>query len=233
MIRLDKYISQVTDYSRKEVKRILKEELVTVDGLIIKDPSLKISDQQVCIDGEAIGAPAPRYFMVHKPAGYVSVTKNPDHPSILELIDEPNLDKLQIAGRLDVDTTGLLLITDDGQWNHAITSPKRSCKKTYYVETQQDITEDATQKLTKGILLTGELKPTLPASLELLYNNECRLTIEEGRYHQVKRMFAAVDNHVVTLHRERVGAIHLDDELQEGEYRPLTEEEINSVWALK
>lgn len=229
-MRLDKYISQVTDLSRKDVKRLLRGGTVTVDGEPTRDPALHLGDDsRVCIDGEAIAAPRPRYFMLHKPQGYVCVTRDREHPSVLELLDEPNRDKLQIAGRLDIDTTGLVLITDDGRWNHAVTSPKRACNKTYLVTLADDIAADTAEQFQNGVLLEGEAKPTLPASMEVLYANEARLTISEGRYHQVKRMFAAVGNRVAELHRERVGAIELDEELQPGEYRELTTAEINSV----
>lgn len=229
-MRLDKYVSHVSDLSRKEVKRLLRAGYITVDGETIKDPSTYISEtMEVCVDGEPLEAPRPRYFMLHKPQGYVCVTKDRDHPTILELIDEPNKDKLQIAGRLDIDTTGLVLITDDGKWNHAITSPKRECKKTYYVTLASDIKSDTGKQFATGVKLDGELKPTLPAELEVLFSNEARLTISEGKYHQVKRMFAAVGNKVEELHREQVGAIVLDPDLEPGEYRELTADEVLSV----
>lgn len=229
-MRLDKYVSHVSDLSRKEVKRLLRAGYITVDGETIKDPSTYISEtMEVCVDGEPLEAPRPRYFMLHKPQGYVCVTKDRDHPTVLELIDEPNKDKLQIAGRLDIDTTGLVLITDDGKWNHAITSPKRECKKTYYVTLASDIQSDTGKQFATGVKLDGELKPTLPAELEVLFSNEARLTISEGKYHQVKRMFAAVGNKVEELHREQVGAIVLDPDLEPGEYRELTADEVLSV----
>jgi len=149
---------------------------------------------------------------------------------VLDLLDEPNREKLQIAGRLDIDTTGLVLITDDGKWNHAVTSPRRNCKKRYYLCTAEDIAEDAITKLNKGIMLKGEKQRTKPASLEILYKNEARLTISEGKYHQVKRMFAALGNHVDKLHREAIGAIELDTGLEEGEYRELSHEEVSSIY---
>lgn len=229
-MRLDKYVSHVSDLSRKEVKRLLRAGYITVDGDAVKDPSTDISEtMEVCVDGEPLDAPRPRYFMLHKPPGYVCVTKDRDHPTVLELIDEPNKDKLQIAGRLDIDTTGLVLITDDGKWNHAITSPKRECKKTYYATLASDISEHTGEQFAQGVKLDGELKPTLPAELEVVFSNEARLTISEGKYHQVKRMFAAVGNKVEELHREKVGVIVLDSDLEPGEYRELTEDEVISV----
>ncbi len=229
-MRLDKYISQISDLSRKEVKRILKTGLVTVNEEVCKDPSRHVTECDiVCAEGERLEAPRPRYFMLHKPAGYVCVTKDKDHPTVLELLDEPNLDKLQIAGRLDIDTTGLVLITDDGKWNHAVTSPKRDCKKTYLVTTLKDIAPETIKEFSVGVMLDGELKPTLPADLDILFANEANLTISEGKYHQVKRMFAAVGNKVEELHRSQVGAIVLDQDLEPGDYRELSIEEVASV----
>lgn len=229
-MRLDKYISQTTDYSRKDVKRLIRMGAITVDGANTKDAAQHIGDGQIVeLDGVPLAKPGPRYFMMHKPSGYVSVTKDSTHPTVLELLDEPNPERLQIAGRLDIDTTGLLLITDDGQWNHAITAPNRDCDKEYYVTLADGIAEDTGARFAEGVMLDGELRATLPATLKVLYSNEAMLTIKEGRYHQVKRMFAAVGNRVTELHRTRVGAIRLDENLEPGEYRALTAAEINSV----
>ena len=228
-MRLDKYISTTTDYSRKDVKRLLKEGVVSVDGTIEKSPSRHIlPDQTVSIDEIILAQPGPRYFMLHKPVGYVCATKDGEHPIVLDLLDEPNKEKLQIAGRLDIDTTGLVLITDDGKWNHAITSPNRQCHKTYYVCTAETISDETIDKFAKGLILEGERQRTKPATLDVLYANEARLTISEGKYHQIKRMFGAVGNRVVELHRERIGNIILDPALEEGEYRPLTPAEIEN-----
>lgn len=229
-MRLDKAISKVTDLSRSDAKRAAKGERITVNGEVITDPATKVNESDtLCLDGEPLLEPGPRYLMLHKPLGYVSATKDSEHPTVLDLIDEPNKHKLHIAGRLDIDTTGLLLLTDNGQWSHRITSPRHHCGKTYYAHLAERIGEEAVEKFAKGIWLDSEKKRTKPAKLEILFANEVRITISEGRYHQVKRMFAVLGNRVLELHRERIGDIHLDDELQEGEYRPLTPEEITSV----
>jgi len=230
-MRLDKFISQVTDYSRKDVKKLLKDGVVTLDGDPVADPARHISAAQTVMIGDQIlTAAKPRYFMLNKPKGYVCATKDSEHLIVLDLLNEANKDKLQIAGRLDIDTTGLVLITDDGQWNHAITSPRKECNKRYYVCTADDIDPETQKKFANGVLLDGEKNRTKPAVLDLVFANEARLTISEGRYHQVKRMFAAVGNRVVELHREQIGGIALDPDLGEGEYRPLTDEEIASVY---
>ena len=167
--------------------------------------------------------------MLNKPEGYVCSTDDPDHPTVLYFLDEPVAHKLHAAGRLDIDTTGLVLMTDDGQWSHRITSPRHHCEKTYLVTLESPVSDDTAEHFAKGVQLHNEKDLTKPAVLEVITPTEVRLTISEGRYHQVKRMFAAVGNHVVGLHRERIGAIELDPDLAPGEYRPLTEEEIASV----
>ncbi|MCW8127963.1 16S rRNA pseudouridine(516) synthase RsuA [Microbulbifer halophilus] len=229
-MRLDKAVSQVTDLSRSDVKKAAKAERITVNDKITTNPAAKISDADaICLDGEPLAEPGPRYIMLHKPLGHVSASRDSEHPTVLDLIDEPNKHKLHVAGRLDIDTTGLVLLTDDGQWSHRITSPRHHCDKTYYAHLAERISDNAVEKFAKGIWLDNEKKRTRPARLEILYANEVRVTINEGRYHQVKRMFAALGNRVLELHRERIGDIELDEELEPGDYRFLTEEEIASV----
>nr|WP_101759214.1 16S rRNA pseudouridine(516) synthase RsuA [Oceanicoccus sp. KOV_DT_Chl] len=229
-MRLDKYLASVTDYSRAEAKRLLKQKRVTVEGKVVTDPTAAVSEVAlVAIDGENLRSVSNRYFMLHKPQGYISATKDRTHITVLELLEEDNIDQLHIAGRLDIDTTGLLLISDDGVWSHRVTSPRKDCKKTYWLETFDPISPEQIEKIEQGIKLDSEKKPTLPATLELLDDHTARLTISEGKYHQVKRMFAAIGNHVERLHRERIGAILLDQALSEGEYRALTVEEVASI----
>ncbi|WP_255461811.1 16S rRNA pseudouridine(516) synthase RsuA [Microbulbifer sp. ALW1] len=229
-LRLDKAISQVTDLSRAEVKRAAKQERITVNGVAVTDPSTKVREtDELCLDGDLLTEAGPRYFILNKPLGYVCATKDGEHPTVLDLLDEPNKHKLHIAGRLDIDTTGLVLITDDGQWSHRITSPKHHCAKTYYALLADPIEDGAIEKFEKGIWLNNEKKRTKPAQLEILFRNEVRITISEGRYHQVKRMFAALGNKVLELHRERIGNIVLEEDLLEGDYRPLSTEEIAGI----
>lgn len=230
-MRLDKYLSNATDYSRTQIKRLIKKGEVAVDGETATNPAANVDDNShIILQGMPIVAPGGRYFMLHKPDGVVSATKDSDHPTALDLLfDEVRPDQLQIAGRLDIDATGLLLLTDDGQWNHALTSPRSDCKKTYLVTLKAPLTGDLIEKFQEGIWLEREKRRCLPAELEILGDHAARLTISEGKYHQVKRMFGAMDNRVIGLHREKIGDIMLDSELEPGEYRPLTDEEIASV----
>ena len=232
MIRLDKFICHSTGLSRPQVQRIVRAGSVSVNNVLIKKPDQKIHDADVVmLDGEAVSLPQSRYLMLHKPAGYVCANSDSEHPVVLDLLDEIETDNLQIAGRLDIDTTGLVLITDDGTWNHRVTAPTRLCKKTYCVTLHEPLTVDALEKLRSGVLLSGEKKPTQPADLVFIDEqaNRIRLSIYEGKYHQVKRMFAAVGNHVIALHRESIGGITLDESLMVGQCRPLTSTEIVSI----
>lgn len=229
-MRLDKYISNATDLSRTDVKKLIKSGLVSIDDELATSGSQKVTDEQdIAIEGSTIQLMATRYFMMNKPAGVVSATKDHSNPTALDLIYEHRNDQLQIAGRLDIDTTGLLLITDDGQWNHIVTSPRTDCKKVYLVELENPVGKDYQRKLEAGIALDGEKRRCLPASMEVIDDHHIRLCISEGKYHQVKRMMTSLGNHVVSLHRLQIGGIELDPNLEPGDYRPLTEEEIASI----
>ncbi|AHF74377.1 Ribosomal small subunit pseudouridine synthase A [Candidatus Sodalis pierantonius str. SOPE] len=230
-MRLDKFLSQQLGISRALVARELRAKRVTVDDEVIRQGAFQLlPEHQVRFDGNVLQQIlTARYFMLHKPQGYVCSTDDPDHPTLLYFIDEPVPDKLHVAGRLDIDTTGLVLLTDDGQWSHRLTSPRHHCEKDYLVTLEQPLATETAERFAAGIMLRGENLPTRPARLEALSPQRVRLTLREGRYHQVKRMFAALGNRVIALHRERIGAIVLDAHLQPGEYRALTAEEIASV----
>ncbi|MDF7670438.1 16S rRNA pseudouridine(516) synthase RsuA [Orbaceae bacterium ESL0721] len=233
-MRLDKFLAHHLGISRNIIGKELRAGKVTVDGNIVKSGAYQLSfDEQspiVNYAGNEIAAiTAPRYFMLNKPQGYVCATDDPTYPTILYFIDEPMADRLHAAGRLDVDTTGLVLLTDDGNWSHRITSPKYYCEKVYHVTVEQPLTHDLIAIFEKGILLRNEKNLTKPAKLVIIDDHHAELTLSEGRYHQVKRMFAAVGNHVVALHRAQIGEVKLD--IPEGEYRPLTDAEVNAFLA--
>ncbi|WP_407333033.1 16S rRNA pseudouridine(516) synthase RsuA [Enterovibrio sp. 27052020O] len=227
MIRLDKFLCETVGVTRTQATRLLKEKRVTVSGDIVKSGALKIAeDADVEFDGAPLRLSGPRYIMMNKPEGYVCSHEDGHNPTVFILLDEVGADKLHIAGRLDCDTTGLLLLTDDGQWSHRVTSPKHKCDKVYRVVLDDPISEETADVFSEGLLLRGEKTDTLPAQLEQVSEKEALLTIHEGKYHQVKRMFAAVGNKVVGLHRESVGELVLDEALAPGEYRQLTPQEI-------
>ena len=224
-MRLDKFIAQQLGVSRAIAGRQIRGNHVTIDGEVVRDTAFKLQpEHEVAFEGNSLTQQnGPRYFMLNKPQGYVCSTEDPDHPTVLYFLDEPVAYKLHAAGRLDIDTTGLVLMTDDGQWSHRVTSPRHHCEKTYLVQLENPVSDDTAAQFTKGVQLHNEKDLTKPAVLEVITPTEVR--------HQVKRMFAAVGNRVVGLHRERIGAIALDPDMEPGEYRPLTEEEIASVGA--
>ena len=229
-MRLDKFLSQNSDSSRSLIQQAIKAGRVSVNDVIAKKGDQKlVGDETITLDGNIVEPFKTRYLMLHKPLGYVCANSDSDHPVVVDLIRLPRWQELQIVGRLDIDTTGLVLLTDDGQWNHRITSPRHECDKVYRVTTANPISNDTAALFAAGVQLHGEKAPTRPAQLELLSSHEARLKIHEGKYHQVKRMFAAAGNLVVALHRESIGDIQLDPALAPGEYRALTEQEIKSV----
>lgn len=229
MIRLDKYLSDNAYLTRKTAKRALHRGDVTVDGDVVKKGDIKISTQEVCINGEVISVLGAIYVALHKPADYVCSTVDDDGTSVLQLIDEPWAEKLHIAGRLDKDTTGLVLLTDDGQWSHKITAPNSHCEKEYIVTVMEPLTSELVDVFAAGIELNYETKLTKPAKLTIIDEFTASLIISEGKYHQVKRMFAAVNNHVTSLHRQKIGTLSLDSTINEGQWRRLTEQEVLSL----
>lgn len=229
-MRLDKYLAQSTGFSRKEVRRFIKTGKVLVNDVEIKDPGLHIqAEDEVYLSGYPVEAPGEKYLMLHKPLGCVCSNDDGTHPTVLSLVDLPRAEELTICGRLDVDTTGLVLITSNGQWAHRITSPKHKTGKVYQVVTADPIPESAIEKFEKGLMLINDKERTKPAKLSLTGDHTAEVVLTEGRYHQVKRMFAAIGNRVVELHRAQIGKITLDEDLEPGEYRFLTDEEINSI----
>lgn len=226
-MRLDRYICHATALSRSQAQRSIRGGAVSVDGLIERDPSRHLdAEAQVVLEGKLLSLAGPRYFMLNKPAGYVCATEDGAHPTVLDLLHEERAQGLHPVGRLDIDTTGLVLISDDGAWSHRVTSPRRECPKRYRVTLAEDISAETAQRFAEGIALKGEAKQTRPAQLEPVSAREVILTIHEGKYHQVKRMFAAVGNHVTALQRISIGAISLDSALSPGQYRPLTADEV-------
>lgn len=230
-MRVDRFLSNLPCFNRKQVRLLLVERRVTVDGMAVSDPHHEVREfSQVCVDDEVLQTgKSARYFMLHKPQGCVSATSDPQHPTVLDLLDEPDTHDLHIAGRLDFNTTGLMLITNDGQWSRRLTQPQTKLPKVYLVETEQVIGPEYAVTFKAGLYFAFEDLTTQPAELELLGPTTARLGIVEGRYHQVKRMFGHFNNKVIGLHRERMGPLVLDAALAPGEYRALTDDEIRQV----
>lgn len=233
-MRLDRFLSETTPLTRSLAKRALKNGEVTLNGEPIKQAATHIDTESdvVLLNGAQLALVGLRYIMLHKPADVECTARRGLYPRVIDLIDLPKAERLQPVGRLDVDTTGLLLLTDDGQWSHRVTSPRHRCAKVYIAELDEPMEGEAAQwainQVAEGIMLDGEETPTQPATLRFLSPQQAELTITEGRYHQVKRMFVALGNHVVALHRRSIGDVVLTDALAPGEWRELTPDEIAS-----
>jgi 16S rRNA pseudouridine516 synthase len=231
-MRLDKFIAHSTGAGRKEVKRWLHAEQVTVAGTVVKNSGQKITPEQtVLLNGQPLQYPSPRYLMLNKPPGVVCSNQGGAAPTALDCLTGTDTRDLQIAGRLDKDTTGLVLITDDGQWNHQITAPSGAKDKVYLATLAEPLAPDTAAHFAAGLRLKGESKATRPATLQVIAERQARVTLHEGRYHQVKRMFAACGNHVTALHRESVAGIVLDPALAPGQWRALSPTEVTQALA--
>lgn len=226
-MRLDRFLIRRGIHSGKQVAALLAEGRVSVNGEVEINGLRRIHRfTTVALDEEILQQHEAVHIMLHKPAGHLSATKDDLHPVAVDLIDHPLRHELHIAGRLDRATTGLLLLTNDGVWSKKITEPVEEIPKIYRVTTRDPVTSDTADAFRKGIYFAYEDLVTRPAFMEILGKNEVLLTIHEGRYHQVKRMFHAVGNQVLALHRESIGKLVLDPLLNPGEYRHLTRDEI-------
>lgn len=237
-IRLDKFLADSQLGTRSEVKQLLKKGLITVNGEIIKKSETKIDPEndRVCFDKKVISLEKEVYYMLNKPAGVVSATEDRRERTVLDLLKkEDRRPDLFPVGRLDKDTVGLLLITNDGALAHRLLSPRHHVDKTYLVHVDGEITKETIQAFENGIDI-GDDRPALPAYLEPIPSfdshtlcSQARVTIHEGRFHQIKRMFHAAGCEVIYLKRLSMGNLMLDEKLPEGSYRRLTKEEISQL----
>jgi len=241
-MRLDKFIAKSTQLNKRQVLQALQKNNIFVNGDLIIEPAFQVHENnEITLNGKILTTRPFRYILMHKPADMICSNIDEVYPSAFNLLTHENevvndsvtsintnlnSDEFHIAGRLDADTTGLILITDDGRWTHNITLPNNGCKKVYRVGLSREFKSDLTAQFNQGIQLQGETTLTLPAVVEIVNPKEVLLTISEGKFHQVKRMFAAVGNRVVSLHREQIGKITLDVEV--GKWRYLTPLEIDS-----
>lgn len=230
--RLDKFLCDLNIGTRSQVKTFIQKGLVTVNGEIMKKPEYKVSDtDSVCYQGQALSGEQYAYYMLHKPAGIISATEDKFQTTVLEYFKEEPCKNLYPVGRLDKDTEGLLLITNDGELGHRLLSPRHHIPKTYYVELEHSVTESEIALLETGVDI-GEKNVTLPAKIEIIDEKMLYITITEGKFHQIKRMFEAVNNKVIYLKRISMGNLALDDSLPKGHFRRLTIEEITYLKAL-
>ncbi|MCL1068396.1 pseudouridine synthase [Shewanella olleyana] len=236
-MRLDKFVLRSTQLSKLSVISCIESGEVRVNQDVIKDVRYQVHENNLIEYQGKLLVPRPfRYLMFNKPVDTICSNVDGDYPSILNYLEIDNKDELHIAGRLDADTTGLVLITDDGRWSFNIMKPETHCEKTYRVTLAKPLLQGVAKRFSEGLLLQGESKPTLPAKLEQIevdsaYDSTAELqvllSISEGRYHQVKRMFFAVGNKVKHLHRENIGNLTVD--IPTGTWRYLTIDEVRSL----
>ena len=233
-MRVDKLLSNVGVASRAELKKYCKQGLISVNGKVINNPGVQVDSENddVRVNGEKIVYREFVYIMLNKPDGYISATFDKYDPIVLDLIDQSYLVFEPFpVGRLDKDTEGLLVLTNDGQLAHRVLSPKKHVPKTYYAKIQGKVTEEDILAFEKGVILDDGYE-TMPSQLKILKSDdmsEIELTIHEGKFHQVKRMFESVGKKVVYLKRLSMGKLKLDESLGLGEYRELTEEEVKLI----
>jgi 16S rRNA pseudouridine516 synthase len=232
--RIDKIIASQGKYSRSDVKGLVAKGRVQVDGVRIKSSSVKADPaiNRISIDGVDITVKQHIYLMLNKPKGYVSATEDKEHQTVLELVPEEYAGReLFPAGRLDRDTTGLMIITDDGVMAHNILSPKKHVQKVYHVTIDIPVTEEMQKGFADGVELNDGVCKA--AGLEIRGEYTAIVTLKEGRYHQIKRMFGCFGAKVVELHRVAMGDLYLPSDLPEGQCRELTETELNKLQQIK
>ena len=233
MIRLDKFLADMGVGTRSEVKKYIRQGKVKVDGVVERSPEAKIDEkkQQVSCFDKTVGYETFEYYMLHKPAGVISATTDAKDKTVIDLIESKKRKDLFPVGRLDKDTEGLLLITNDGELAHRLLSPKKHIDKVYFAKVKGVVTEEDQRIFAEGVSI-GQGEMAKPSKLEILVSDEIseiRLTIQEGKFHQVKRMFLSVGKEVIYLKRLSMGTLQLDETLALGEYRPLTEEELKQL----
>lgn len=257
MLRLDKYLADMGCGTRQEVKKYIRQGRICVDGEVVKKPEQKVDEvtQRVSFDGKELGYAQFEYYMLHKPAGVISATEDAKDQTVIDLIVNKKRKDLFPVGRLDKDTEGLLLITNDGDLAHRLLSPKKHVDKCYYAKVEGHVTAETVKAFAEGVNIGTEEKEewTMPGKLEILnvipaetqtdiakeavtvetecsgYISEIHLTIQEGKFHQVKRMFQAVGMEVLYLKRMTMGPLRLDEMLAKGAYRSLTEQELKEL----
>ena len=226
-MRLDRFICKSTQLTKNQALASIHAGEVSVNNEIITNEVTQVHENnEIILQGEILKTRPFRYLLMHKPINTICSNVDEVYPSLINLLDIEKVSELHIAGRLDADTSGLVLISDDGRWTFNIISPSKQCPKIYRVGLSRPIAGEVAQKFEQGILLQGETELTLAAQLTILTPTEVLLCLTQGKFHQVKRMFAAVGNRVISLHRESIGAISLD--VEPGQWRHLTHDEVKS-----
>ncbi|MCC5894573.1 MAG: rRNA pseudouridine synthase [Alkalibacterium sp.] len=237
-MRLDKLLAHSGLGTRKEVKKLLKKKIVEVNELVVTDPKVHVDPEvdQVTVSGETLDYQEFIYLMMNKPQGVISATEDNMHETVIDLLEmQDSLQEPHPVGRLDIDTEGLLILTNDGKLTHRLLSPKHHVDKLYFAEIDGIVTEEDQRAFEQGVTLDDDEYHTLPAKLEIVSVNEAdqtsviKLVIQEGKFHQVKRMMQAVGKEVTYLKRLQMGPLKLDEQLELGAYRELTSEELEML----
>lgn len=226
-MRIDRFLVRSNTASRKEAKGLIRAKRITVNDEVVKNANIKIDYQKdvVCLDGNIIEYKEYVYIMLNKPAGVISATKDERHKTVIDIVSEFAHYEIHPIGRLDIDTEGLLILTNDGKLTHNIISPKKHIPKTYYAKLRDDLDPKVIELFKEGITL-GDGYQCMSATLKILNPREIELIIYEGKFHQVKRMFKAVENEVLFLKRIAMNNLELDPRLELGEYKELSEDEL-------
>lgn len=232
--RLDRFIRKLTQKTPKEIRQLLLEKRIRIDGQLASTMNQQVTQfSVVCIDQHVIQYNVPIYMMLHKPKGVVSATKDDKHTTVIDLIHHERKHELHIAGRLDFNSSGLLLLTNDGNWSRRLSTPKNQICKTYHVQLEKNITPDYVTTFEEGIYFSYENITTRPAHLTIKGDYCAQISLTEGRYHQIKRMFGFFQNQVLELQRLSIGNLSLDKHLKPGDSRLLTCEEVHAIFDSK
>ena len=228
--RLDRFISRQLNIPQREVKLLLARGQVRVDKNVANNGQMQINEfSHIVVNDQVLQAIRPKYLMLNKPAGVVSATKDPQHKTVVDLLDSGDHSDLHIAGRLDFNSTGLLLLTNDGRWSRFIASPENNIYKRYRVSLEKPLDSRYVEAFSQGLFFDYEGITTRPAKLKILSDYEAEVSLREGRYHQIKRMFGRFQNKVLTLHRLAIGSLILDEKLKPGQSRGLSEQEVTDI----
>lgn len=235
--RLDRFLSEYCGVNRKDVRLMLAQQRVTVDGELALDIAQKINTfSHIILDDKVIQQNSSHYIMLNKPIGVVCATKDDQHKTVIDLLKNTYspavLEDLHIVGRLDLNTSGLVLLTNDSRWSERLTLPESKVPKRYVVTLQNAISSDYVEAFAQGMYFSFEQITTKPAQLTILAENKAEVILTEGKYHQIKRMFGRFRNPVIALHRDAIGSLSLDNNLELGESRLLSESEVTSITQL-
>ncbi len=235
--RIDRYISKHLSINRRDIKLMLAQGRIVINGDIIRDVTTVVEEfDHVVLDGEVLQNKQALYIMLHKPVGVVSATKDEIHKTVIDLLasnmgSSPlDTSSLHIVGRLDLNTSGLLLLTNDSRWSRRLMAPEEKVSKVYQVGLENEITDEYISAFAEGMYFQFEDITTQPAQLKILSPRVAEVILQEGKYHQIKRMFGRFRNPVITLHRSAIGNLILDKTLRAGESRALTSEEVSSIF---